>query len=62
MVEDFEAAGSSVTDLAQKVALLLRLADWHLQRDELAAAQEKLEQALAVDPTSMAAVRRLASC
>ncbi len=59
MVEDFEAAGSSVTDLAQKVALLLRLAEWHLQRDEPAAAQERLEQALNVDPTSMAAVRRL---
>jgi tetratricopeptide (TPR) repeat protein len=60
VIEDYEGLVGQVGDLAQKVALLLRLADWHLQLDEVVSAQEKLDQALAVDPTSIVAVRRLA--
>jgi tetratricopeptide (TPR) repeat protein len=60
LIEDFEGPTPAVADLGQRVALLLRLADWHLQRDEVKGAQDKLYQALNVDPTSIVAVRRLA--
>jgi tetratricopeptide (TPR) repeat protein len=60
MIEDFETLSEGAADLGQKVAAQLRLADWLLQRDEHAAAQEKLSRALAFDPTNIVAVRRLA--
>jgi tetratricopeptide (TPR) repeat protein len=60
LIEDHQDAVDSVADVGQRVALLLLLSGWHLQRHELAGAEEKLERALALDPTSMPAVRRLA--
>ena len=59
LIEDYQAMVDTVADSGQQVALLLLLASWHQQRDEVSGAEEKLRRALAVDPTSMIAVRRL---
>ena len=60
LIDDYEALVNGVADGNQRVALLMLLASWYLQRDEGTGAEEKYNHVLAIDPTVMPAVRGLA--
>jgi tetratricopeptide (TPR) repeat protein len=61
LIEEYTHAAPEVADPAQRVALFSMLARWHDDLGDAAGAEAKLAKALAVDPTSMLAIRTLAA-
>jgi tetratricopeptide (TPR) repeat protein len=59
LIEEYSHAAAEISDPAQRVALLLTLAQWHDDLGDGPGAEAKLAKAVAVDPTSMPAIRAL---